>query len=41
MPKRDLNFGVYQKSIQEQNVYRQPTAFVIFGASVNIYLLIN
>ncbi|RNA35157.1 glucose-6-phosphate 1-dehydrogenase [Brachionus plicatilis] len=33
MRKRDRNFEVYRKSIQEQNVYKQPTAFVIFGAS--------
>lgn len=41
MPKRDINFEVYQKNIQQQNEYKQPTAFIIFGASVNINILIN
>lgn len=41
MRKRDRNFEVYRKSIQEQNVYKQPTAFVIFGASVSIKLINN
>lgn len=39
MRKRDRNFEIYRKTIQEQGVYQEPTAFVIFGASVSLSLL--